>query len=65
MAIFAQTVDIYFYHDTPLYMSFLDAKKTFDRVNHWTLTKKLLVKNVSLHFVKLLIFRYREQEFMA
>ena len=45
-------------------MCFLDAKKAFDRVNHWTLAKKLLDRNVSLHIVKLFIFWYREQEFM-
>ena len=43
MAIFAlkQTVDFYHNQDTPVYMCFLDAKKAFDRVNHWTLAKKL------------------------
>ena len=46
-------------------MCFLDAKKAFDRVNHWTLAKKLLDKNVPLHIVKLFIFWYREQEFMV
>ena len=46
-------------------MCFLDAKKAFDRVNHWALAKKLLYRNVPLHIVKLFIFRYREQEFMT
>ena len=46
-------------------MSFLDAKKAFDRVNHWTLAKKLLDRNVPLHIVKLLIFWYREQELIV
>ena len=48
MAIFAlkQTVDFYPNQDTPVYMCFLDAKKAFDRVNHWTLAKKLLDRNV-------------------
>ena len=43
MAIFAQeqTVDFYRNQVTPLYMCFLEAKKAFDRVNHWTLAKKL------------------------
>ena len=67
MAIFAlkQTVDFYHNQDTPVYMCFLDAKKVFDRVNHWTQAKKLLDINVSLHIVKLFIFWYREQEFMV
>ena len=37
-------------------MCFLDAKKAFDRVNHWTLAKELLDRNVPLHIVKLFIF---------
>ena len=67
MAIFAlkQTVDFYRYQDTPVYMCFLDAKKAFHRVNHWTPAKKLLHRNVPLHIVKLFIFWYREQEFMV
>ena len=46
-------------------MCLLDAKKAFDRVNHWILAKKLLDRNVLLHIVKLFIFWYREQEFMV
>ena len=60
-----QTVDFYRNQDTPVYMCFLDAKKAFDRVNHWALAKKLLDRNVPLHIVKLFIFGYREQEFMV
>ena len=61
MAIFALNQPVYFYRnqDTPVYMSFLDAKKPFDRVNHWTLAKKLLNRNVPLLIVKLFIFWYR------
>ena len=67
MAIFAQKQNVNFYlnQDTPVYMYFLDAKMAFDRVNHWTLAKKLLNRNVPLHIVKLFIFWYREQEFMV
>ena len=51
MAIFAvkQTVDFYHNHDTHVYMCYLDAKKAFDRVNHWTLAKKLLDRNGIWH----------------
>ena len=51
--------------DTPVYMYFLDVKTAFDGVNHWTLSKKLLDRNVPLHIVKLFIFWYWEQEFMV
>ena len=58
IAIFAlkQTVDLYHNQDTPVCMCFLDAKKAFDRVNHCTLEKKLLDRNMPLHIVKLFIF---------
>ena len=51
MAIFAlkQTVDFHRNQATPVYMCFPDSKKTFDKVNHWTLAKKLLYRNVPLH----------------
>ena len=60
MAIFAlkQTVDFYHNQDTPVYMCFLDAKRAFDRVNHFTLAKKLMDRNAPLHIVKLFIFWY-------
>ena len=63
MSIFAlkQTVDFYRNPDTPVYMCFLDEKRAFDRVNRWTLAKKLLDRNVPWHIVKLVIFWYREQ----
>ena len=67
MDIFALKQTVYLYHnqDTPVYMCFLDAKNAFDRVNHWTLAKKLFDRNVPLHIVKLIIFWYGEQEFMV
>ena len=62
MAIFAlkQTADFYHNQDTPAYISFHDENKAFDRVNHWTLAKKLLDRNVPLHIVKLFIVWYTE-----
>ena len=51
--------------DTPVYMCFLDARKTFDRVNNWILANKLSDWYVPLHSVKLFIFWCREQEFMV
>ena len=58
MDIFAlkQTVYLYRNQDTPVYMCFLDAKNAFDRVNHWTLAKKLFDRNMPLHIVKFITF---------
>ena len=42
--------------DTPVYMCFLDAKKAFGRVNHWTQAKKLLSRNVPFICLNCLFF---------
>ena len=44
-------------------MSFLDASKAFDRVNHKKLFLKLLERGVPVNIVKLLIFWYGNQLF--
>ena len=51
MEIFAlkQTVDFNHNQDTPVYMYFLDAKNSFDRIDHCTLAKILLDRNVPLY----------------
>ena len=53
--------------DTPVYISFLDIKNEFGRVNHCMDTGRETVrqKYAKLHIVKLFIFWYREQEFMV
>jgi hypothetical protein len=43
-------------------MCFLDAKKAFDRVNHWTLFKKLIERGAPVHIVKLLKYWYQHQQ---
>ena len=40
----------------PVYTCFLDASKAFDRINHWTLFKKLIDCNVPLLIVKIFVF---------
>ena len=58
MAISAPKQTIAFYHnqDTPEFMCFLDEKQAFDRVNHWTLAKKLLDRSMKLYIAKLFKF---------
>ena len=67
MAIFAlkQTVEYYKSKNSPVYLCFLDAKKAFDRVNHWTLFRKLLERGTPPHLVELLLLWYREQDFVV
>ena len=40
----------------------LVSSKAFDRVNHWTLFKKLLLKGVSTILIRILCFWYRSQQ---
>ena len=39
----------------------MDASKAFDRVNHWTLFKKLILRGVPLIFIRLIVYWYRSQ----
>ena len=44
-------------------MCFIDARKAFDRINHWTLFDKLLCKGVDPDIVRLLVSWYGSQQF--
>ena len=48
MAVYAlkEIVDHYLRNRSPVFVCFLDARKAFDRVNHWTLFSKLLRRGV-------------------
>ena len=48
--------------NSPVFTCFLDASKAYDRVNHWTLFKKLLKRSVSIIVVRMLMFWYSKQE---
>ena len=48
--------------NSPVFTCFLDASKAYDRVNHWTLFKKLLKRFVSIIVVRMLMFWYSKQE---
>ena len=43
-------------------MTFLDASKAFDRIEHWRLFTKLIDKHVPLFVTKLLVFWYSQQQ---
>lgn len=67
VAIFAlkQTTEYYRSRDSPVFLCILDAKNTFDRVNHCTLFGKLIERGAPPYIVQLLIFWYTEQEFLV
>ena len=55
-------IKYYTQQSTPVYSCFLDASKAFDRVNHWKLFNKLIVRKVPLLIVRMFIFWYSKQE---
>ena len=65
MAVFAfkEIVDHYLRNSSPVFICFLDARKAFDRVNHWTLFDKLLRRGVAASIVQLLASWYGSQTF--
>ena len=66
MGIFAmqQVVDMYTSLSSPIYICYLDASKAFDRINHWTLFRKLIHKGLPLAIVRLFAFWYTSQQFV-
>ena len=55
-------INYYKLYKSPVYSCFLDASKAYDRVNHWTLFKKLLKRGISVVIVRILLFWYSKQE---
>ena len=55
-------IKYYNYFSSPVFTCFLDTSKAFDRVNHWTLFKKLLLKDVPTAIVRILCSWYRSQQ---
>ena len=63
MCIFASKTVIKYYNNfnSPVYSCFLDASKAFDKINHWTLYKKLIKRSVPPVIIRILLFWYQTQ----
>ena len=55
-------IKYYNYFSSLLYTCFQDASRELDRVNHWALFKKLLVRGVPIILVRILCFWCRCQQ---
>ena len=54
-------IDYYKSRGTTVYITFLDASKAFDRIDHWLLFNKMIEMGVPLFIIKLLVFWYSRQ----
>ena len=65
MAVYAlkEVVDYYLRNRSSVFVCFMDARKAFDRVNHWTLFEKLIRRGVNVDVVRLLSTWYESQKF--
>ena len=55
-------IQYYNYYNSPVYTCFLDASKAFDRINHWTMFKQLILRDVPVLLIRILCFWYRSQQ---
>ena len=60
---FKEIVEYYNYHSSPVYVSYLDASKAFDRINHWKLFRKLSDRGMPIIVTRLLSVWYSTQCF--
>ena len=60
-----QIISFYSECSSPLFVTYLDASKAFDRVNFYKLFDKLLHRGVPAIYVRLLLFWYTHQEFIV
>ena len=55
-------IEHYKSRNTTVFVTFLDASKAFDRIDHWLLFKKLISKDVPLFRIRLLVYWYSHQQ---
>ena len=55
-------IEYYKQRNTTIFVTFLDASKAFDRIDHWLLFKKLIYKHVPFFIIRLLVFWYSTQK---
>ena len=54
-------IDFYKKRNTTVFVTFLDASKAFDRIDHWLLYEKMIDKQIPLFIIRILVFWYSQQ----
>ena len=60
-----EIMDFYKRHNTPVFLCFMDATKAFDRINHWTLFRKLIYRGIPTFIARILHYWYSKQLFFV
>ena len=55
-------IEFYKSCNTSVFVTFLDASKAYDKIDHWLLYDKLLHNDVPVFIVKILVYWYSHQE---
>ena len=58
-----EVIDFYISSSTPIYLCYMDASKAFDKVNHFHLFSKLIIRGMPAIVIRILLYWYRSQEF--
>ena len=58
---FASKTVIKYIFKSPVYSCFVDASKASDKINHWTLYKKLIKISIPPAIIRMLLFWYETQ----
>ena len=57
-----EMIEFYKSCNTSVFVTFLDASKAYDKIDHWLLYDKLLHNDVPIFIVKILVYWYSHQE---
>ena len=57
-------IKFYRSRNTSVFVTFLDASKAYDKIDHWQLFNKLLNRHVPVFIISILVFWYSRQEML-
>ena len=60
-----EMIEYFTSHNTSAFVTFLDASKGYDKIEHWQLFNKLLNIHVPVFIVSILVYWYSRQEMLV